>query len=135
MQPCCRRHILITFVIVSEAPDMKLRWLAWATLAVIPVLLVTAAVADVASGDDLVELLAFLVLGLPFAIVGAVVADRQPRQPFGWILLAIGVLLAISTASDALVGYGVEHEGTWVDPGYPALASNVSFSLFLLLLI
>ena len=74
-------------------------------------------------------------LGLPFALVGAVVADRQPRQPFGWLLLAMGALLAVSLASDSFVSYGVAHDGSWVDPGYPALASNLTFSLFLLLLI
>jgi hypothetical protein len=38
-------------------------------------------------------------LGLPFAVVGMVVANRQPRNPIGWLLLAGGFLAAL--CSDA----------------------------------
>ena len=37
--------------------------------------------------------------GLPFAVVGTVVANRQPRNPIGWVLLAGGFLAAL--CSDA----------------------------------
>jgi hypothetical protein len=38
-------------------------------------------------------------LGLPFALVGIVVANREPRNPVGWLLLASGFLGAL--CSDA----------------------------------
>lgn len=44
-------------------------------------------------GDGLVA----LVIGVPYACVGAVVARRQPRNPLGWLFLAIAVCLFLST--------------------------------------
>jgi hypothetical protein len=44
-------------------------------------------------GDGLVA----LVIGVPYAFVGAVVARRQPRNPLGWLFLAIAVCLFLST--------------------------------------
>jgi hypothetical protein len=44
-------------------------------------------------GDGLVAVL----IGVPYACVGAVVARRQPRNPLGWLFLAIAVCLFLST--------------------------------------
>ena len=38
-------------------------------------------------------------LGLPYAVVGAVLAMRRPAHPVGWILLAIGLATVIGTGS------------------------------------
>jgi hypothetical protein len=38
-----------------------------------------------------------LVIGIPAAAVGLVVARRQPRNPLGWLLLAIGLCLILAT--------------------------------------
>jgi hypothetical protein len=38
-------------------------------------------------------------LMLPFVVVGAVVALRQPRNPIGWIMLALAMLFLVSTDS------------------------------------
>jgi hypothetical protein len=48
-----------------------------------------------------------LVIGIPAAAVGIVVARRQPRNPLGWLLLAIGLCLILATdGSDyALLAY------------------------------
>jgi hypothetical protein len=39
--------------------------------------------------------------------VGAVLASRRPRHPVGWLLLALGLSLAISGASAAYLPYGL----------------------------
>jgi len=44
-------------------------------------------------GDGLVALM----IGVPYACVGVVVARRQPRNPLGWLFLAIAVCLFLST--------------------------------------
>ena len=52
-------------------------------------------------------------LMLPFAVVGAVVAIRQPRNPIGWIMLALAMLFLTSTDSGlyAVRAYRVDHSG------------------------
>jgi hypothetical protein len=40
---------------------------------------------------------------LSYALVGAIVAARQPRNPIGWLLLAIGILSSAVPAIDFLV--------------------------------
>jgi hypothetical protein len=52
-----------------------------------------------------------LVIGIPAAAVGIVVARRQPRNPLGWLLLAIGLCLILATdGSDyALLAYRLGH--------------------------
>jgi hypothetical protein len=52
-----------------------------------------------------------LVIGIPAAAVGLVVARRQPRNPLGWLLLAIGACLTLANdGSDyALLAYHLGH--------------------------
>ena len=52
-----------------------------------------------------------LVIGIPAAAIGLVVARRQPRNPLGWLLLAIGLCLILATdGSDyALLAYRLGH--------------------------
>jgi hypothetical protein len=53
------------------------------------------------------------VLVLPFGIVGYVIAQRQPRNPIGWILLGITVafLLATDGGQYAVYDYRLGHPG------------------------
>ena len=52
-----------------------------------------------------------VVIGVPAAAVGAVVARRLPRNPLGWLLLAIGTCLVLANdGSDyALLAYRLGH--------------------------
>ena len=52
-----------------------------------------------------------LVIGVPTAAVGVVVARRQPRNPLGWLLLAISACLVLSTDGPlyALLDYRFHH--------------------------
>ncbi len=51
-------------------------------------------------------------LMLPFAVVGAVVASRQPRNPIGWIMLALAMLFLTSTDSGlyAVRAFRIDHK-------------------------
>jgi hypothetical protein len=50
-------------------------------------------------------------LMLPFVVVGAVVAIRQPRNPIGWLMLSLALLFLTSTDSGlyAVRAYRVDH--------------------------
>jgi hypothetical protein len=51
-------------------------------------------------------------LMLPFAVVGAVVAIRQPRNPIGWMMLALAMLFLTSTDSGlyAVRAFQIDHK-------------------------
>lgn len=41
-----------------------------------------------------------------FAVIGALVASRRPRNPIGWIFVAVGLLYALTSLAAALSTYG-----------------------------
>jgi hypothetical protein len=57
------------------------------------------------------EVVTALVIGLPTVAVGVVVTRRQPRNPLGWLLLAVTACLVLSTDGPlyALLDYDVHH--------------------------
>ncbi len=70
----------------------------------------------IASGAPMVEnrfqfgdasMAGMVVLNLTFASVGALVAWRRPTHPIGWLLLASGLVYAISIAAGAYVSFEV----------------------------
>ena len=89
--------------------------LAWALLAL--ELLVLAAILGVdrllrqAGRADLTTLEPFAipptVAGLAAGTVGAVLASRRPRHPVGWLLLAMGLDVAVSGTSVGYIPYGL----------------------------
>ena len=114
---------------------MRRAKVAWAGLGAVLALLVVASVFTVAGNGDVFQVVAFLVLGMPFSVVGALVSARQPAQPIGWLLLGIGVSLALATACDSIVRYGLTHQSFVVGPGYVGSLSAIAFGVFFLLLI
>jgi len=53
----------------------------------------------------------YLVFGLAFAIVGLVVARRQPSNPIGWLLLGVSLAMTLGTIGPqyAYLDYAVDH--------------------------
>jgi hypothetical protein len=77
----------------------RARLLAWPVFALFVAMLL-ADVALIASGRGRVEDLFFVAVS-GYALVGALVAWRQPRNPIGWILLAVGSTLALGALVDS----------------------------------
>ena len=113
---------------------MRRPWVAWAGLALVLTAVIVAFVFAITQ-HDVFQIVAFVVLGMPFAVVGALVAARRPAEPVGWLLLGIGVSLALANTSDGIVRYGLAHPDGFVSPGYFGLSSAACFGAFFLLLI
>jgi hypothetical protein len=57
--------------------------------------------------------LTFALMAAPFAVVGALVASRRPRNPVGWLFLAFAVVAAFTASADRYASYAlVEHPGS-----------------------
>ncbi|HEY0869485.1 MAG TPA: hypothetical protein VGD55_03720 [Acidothermaceae bacterium] len=79
----------------------RLRWATsrtalWAG-AVAVILLLAGAALSIANGGLLANVLSLIFL--PFGVVGFIIARRQPRNPIGWILLAILIAIAFAGAA------------------------------------
>jgi hypothetical protein len=109
---------------VSSTPGRtRPRWwpagLAWALWALAMLSLPVAAWLDhllrQAGRPDLLELTPTAippVLGaVSAATVGAVLANRRPRHPAGWLLLALGLAVSASGPAEAYTNYGVARAG------------------------
>jgi hypothetical protein len=91
---------------------------------------------------DASSFLFFALIATPFAVVGALVASRRPRNPIGWLFLAFAVVAAFAVSADRYASYTlVEHPGSlpggdwvaWTASGiwHPAFGFFVfSFLLF-----
>jgi hypothetical protein len=57
------------------------------------------------------SMVAFIVLQVAYAAVGALVAARRPAHPVGWLLLLIGLLYAVQNAAGAYVSATIAERG------------------------
>jgi hypothetical protein len=94
-------------------------WLAWSSFALLALLIL--AVGSILRSPDASSFLLFALIAAPFALVGALVASRRPRNPIGWLFLAFAVVAAFATSADRYASYAlVEHPssplpgGDWV---------------------
>jgi hypothetical protein len=89
-------------------------WLAWSLAGLSVVMFVASIVLHVlthpsqeatGAGDTLGELLIYGSF-LAFPIVGALIASRHPRNPVGWICLAVGLSWMLIFLEDSISGLG-----------------------------
>ncbi|MGI8448448.1 MAG: hypothetical protein ACR2MP_14955 [Streptosporangiaceae bacterium] len=66
--------------------------------------------------NPLTSISQMLAITLPFAVVGAVVASRQPGNPLGWLMLAVGGLFLLITDA-GLYSVPPTASGTTCPPG------------------
>jgi hypothetical protein len=107
---------------------------AWFGLGCALVLVVAGGVFTARGSGDLTEVAAGFVLVIPFASVGALVSARQADNAIGWLLLGIGLCLALAGACDGAIQYGLDNPGAVAGLGIFALISAAAFSAFFALL-
>src|ERR671915_1022063 len=106
-------------------------WLAWSLAGLCVVMFVASIVLNVlthpsqevtGAGDTLGELLIYGAF-LSFPIVGALIASRHPRNPVGWICLAVGLFWTLTFLEDSISGFGPDAvtmdaltQADWVPP-------------------
>ena len=102
---------------------MSPRRLAWTVFALICVFYIVGLIASMPAGDSssdtdwgmsgAVAGLAFVLSTFLFAVVGVLVAARNPGNPVGWILLAIGATWGLDLVCSSYATYGLElHRGS-----------------------
>ncbi|MGH9194982.1 MAG: hypothetical protein ACRD1T_04495, partial [Acidimicrobiia bacterium] len=95
------------------------RYLVWLLVPLFVVGMVATHVVERASGyeQNLIESVS-LSMGFGwFVVLGALIVSRQPKNPMGWILAAIGSIVAVFPAGNALANYIVSqggHASLWV---------------------
>ena len=88
-----------------------LAWGLWAlALLALPVVFWLDHLLRQAGRSELVLLVAssihYVLSGLSAATIGAVLANRRPRHPVGWLLLALGLSVAVDGLANGYVAYG-----------------------------
>jgi hypothetical protein len=80
-------------------------WLAWSSFALLALLIL--AVGSILRSPDASSFLLFALIAAPFALVGALVASRRPRNPIGWLFLAFAVVAAFAASADRYASYAL----------------------------
>jgi len=113
---------------------MRRPWVAWAGLALVLTAVPAAFIFGITQ-HKVSQLVIFVAISVPFAVVGALVAARRPEKLLGWLLLGVGVSSALGNTSDGIVRYALAHPDGLVSPGFFGLASQLSssdaFTIFL----
>jgi hypothetical protein len=109
-------------------------WLAW-SLAVLSLILCVAAIglylatrslhppSSWGTGGDSAVLI-FVVPFLTFPLVGALIASNRPKNPIGWICLAVGIFWMLANLSSSYGMYGLRVASPGSVP-FPAAIGSV----------
>ena len=123
---------------MSRSLAGQIALIPWILLGVVAALGVAAVVLGLSGGADLLIITFGAAIGLVFAVTGALVASRLPRNPIGWIFCAFALLAGLGSLGDAYIPYeGGLPNRAWVAWAYewsinsftPALIA-LSFLLF-----
>ena len=129
MRPCARVSV------AAGCAAMRKPWVAWGGVALALVLVVAATILDVAYDGDLFSIGLFALLGLPFAVVGALIAARLPDLSIGWLMLVTGLSLAVANITDGIIYLALSQKRTPAIGGWAASISSICNSAFFLLLV
>jgi signal transduction histidine kinase len=100
--------------------------IAWSLFAASAALSAAAVALSFATGhDELGAVAVALIAGIPFPGIGALIASRFPRNPIGWIFVAVGLFQAVETSS-----YQYGYYGLITDPGSLPLAGLAAWLSF-----
>lgn len=99
---------------MSERGLRRLGWWVFALIAAIyAVALVYGLFEPAALGDTPFDAVVFPLLTIASPLVGVLIANRQPRNPIGWILLGVGLAWATSFFLNDYVDYSLRaHPGS-----------------------
>jgi hypothetical protein len=110
-------------------------WVAWAGFGFSLLIVVVAAVLDLVGDGDPVSVGLFVLIGLPFAVVGALIAARLPDLPIGWLMLGTGLSLVAAKAADGVARSALSRSETPDIAGWAVLANSLLFNAFFLMLV
>ena len=98
----------------------RLAWLLAAVSIVVLLVGITLSILYIAASGDYGDILShqFLVpfFTIAYAIIGALVASRQPKNAIGWLFLAVALLSGLNALS---TGYGFYGPTLWVADSFP----------------
>ena len=127
----------MTAAVAGRRPRLRLDSpVTWAAALAVVILVLAAAtvVLAVLVRRDLLENGGqVLLVTAPFAVVGVIVARRQPRNPMGWLLAGVGVLTLLSN-DGSLYALLVYHLGYRLPLGPVAVLLDVSWEPAFMLL-
>src|SRR5829696_9172782 len=92
-------------------------WLAWPLCGLTLILVACVVAFEVLYRVSLAGLVFLLVFVVPSALVGAVVASREPRNPVGWFFVVSATCWAVNEATGRYAVYGLV-----IEPGSLPLA-------------
>lgn len=114
---------------------MILRLTTLLTTALVASLIGLALVFDLRADGGFFEVVAVLAIGSPFAILGGLVTRTQPRQPIGWLMLALGACLAFAVALNAAVRWMLATNRSRGGAEWLGLGGSTFLTAFFLLLL
>jgi len=114
---------------------MKQPRVAWAGLGVTLLVAVAAGILDVVGDVDTVSVALFVLLGLPFAVVGALIAAHLPDLPIGWLMLGTGFSIIAAKAAEGAARYALSRSEAPPVTGWAVSAGSLFFGAFFLMLI
>src|SRR5919107_5256145 len=110
---------------MSRSLAGQIALIPWILLGVVA-LGVAAVVLGLSGGADLLIITFGAAIGLVFAVTGALVASRLPRNPIGWIFCAFALLAVLGSLGDAYIPY----EGGLPNRAWVAWASEWFINAF-----